>query len=190
LTFSLKDFKHIVALCDVVGQPLTLQVTRGGQPAVITTRWFNALEAAFVLATLIEQGQTTTTTPPATSAAAAKAMQSTPPTPTTLAPADATKKRPASQHSGGAAATTVTAGAAAKRMKNEEANEDDMNLASGNSADEGGGAIVAPPQGRLFLGDADLGAAAMANNDDEAAGEDEMDIDRPDDETVPATCPK
>jgi len=57
LTFSLKDFKHVCSLCEVVALPMTLQVTRSGQPLVCSTRFFNTFEAVFVQATLLEHPQ-------------------------------------------------------------------------------------------------------------------------------------
>jgi len=55
VTFSLKEFKAIVNLCEVIGQPCTLHIERGGRPMIVSLKYFDYFEADFVLATLVSQ---------------------------------------------------------------------------------------------------------------------------------------
>eukprot|EP00026_Physarum_polycephalum_P007222 Phypoly_transcript_07279.p1 GENE.Phypoly_transcript_07279~~Phypoly_transcript_07279.p1 ORF type:complete len:356 (+),score=36.67 Phypoly_transcript_07279:80-1069(+) len=53
VTFSLKEFKTIIGLCETIGQPCTILIEKSGRPMLITMKYFNLFEADFVLATLV-----------------------------------------------------------------------------------------------------------------------------------------
>ena len=69
VTFSMKDFRAIVALCDAVAQPMTIQIARAGQPMVLSTRFLSTFEATFVIATMFDTNSSSSS-----SAAAAQAQ--------------------------------------------------------------------------------------------------------------------
>lgn len=69
VTFSMKDFRTIVALCDSIAQPVTIQLSSAGQPMVLGTRFLNTFEATFVVATMFEPNQEAAQNQPAAAAA-------------------------------------------------------------------------------------------------------------------------
>ncbi len=55
ISFNLREFKAIVALCEVIDQSVMLFFDKPGAPFLLSLRWFNAIEADFVLATLCDE---------------------------------------------------------------------------------------------------------------------------------------
>eukprot|EP00727_Mastigamoeba_balamuthi_P004467 m51a1_g14018 hypothetical protein (445) ;mRNA; r:1103476-1105039 len=53
VTLSLRDLKSVASLGDVVGQPLSLHITRAGMPVVLMLRSGALYEAAFVIASIL-----------------------------------------------------------------------------------------------------------------------------------------
>lgn len=76
VTFSMKDFRTVVGLCDSIAQPMAIQLSSAGQPMVLGTRFLNIFEATFVMATMFEPNQDAAQSQPAATAAAAAATQS------------------------------------------------------------------------------------------------------------------
>ena len=75
VTFSMKDFRTVVALCDSIAQPMAIQLSSAGQPMVLGTRFLNIFEATFVMATMFEPSQDTATSQSAAAASAAAHSQ-------------------------------------------------------------------------------------------------------------------
>ena len=73
VTFSMKDFRTVVALCDSIAQPMAIQLSSAGQPMVLGTRFLNIFEATFVMATMFEPSQDTATSQSAAAASATAA---------------------------------------------------------------------------------------------------------------------
>lgn len=71
VTFSMKDFRTVVGLCDSIAQPMAIQLSSAGQPMVLGTRFLNIFEATFVMATMFEPNQDAAQSQPAAAAAAA-----------------------------------------------------------------------------------------------------------------------
>ena len=54
VTFSMKEFREIVKMFDVAGQPFTMTVTGSGQPIYMSSKFFNVYQMDFILATITD----------------------------------------------------------------------------------------------------------------------------------------
>jgi len=160
LTFSLKDFKHVCSLCEVVALPMTLQVTRSGQPLVCSTRFFNTFEAVFVQATLLEHPQQQPT-PSSTQGSASKQPA--------MMPKHEAKQSPSTP--GVAAAAAAASAMVKKRPPSPMVEPVGAPLGEIESKRQKPSPASTPtqpatpailPQGRLFLGDEEIMADATA----------------------------
>jgi len=62
LTFCLKEMKAILGFCEAVSQPVSIFIDEGGKPILLSVKLYNAFEADFVLATLIDPNESGTQT--------------------------------------------------------------------------------------------------------------------------------
>jgi len=57
VTFSLKETKAILSFCETANQPIFIYIDDVGKPIILSVRVFQAYDAEFVLATLIDQNE-------------------------------------------------------------------------------------------------------------------------------------